>query len=171
MRVNGVIIIWAVPRKPESASKVNVPCASVINPPLLLDHKKSRRGVMRKHPLPSSIQIATSSALYFWTDLTTCVHLVAQLCLTFCDPWTIAPQAPLSKGILQTKILEWVAMPSSRGSSQPRNWTQISHIAGGFFTVWAKQCRCQMPESCTLESEIQPCFPYGFLGCLPVTTL
>ena len=57
--VNGVII-WAVPRKPESASKVNFPCASVKNPPLLLGHKKSRRGVMRKHPLPSITQIATS---------------------------------------------------------------------------------------------------------------
>ena len=34
-------------------------------------------------------------------------------------------------------ILEWVAMPTSRGSSQPRDQTQISHIPGGFFTVWA----------------------------------
>ena len=34
-------------------------------------------------------------------------------------------------------MLEWVAMPSSRGSSQPRDWTQVSHIADGFFTVWA----------------------------------
>ena len=40
-------------------------------------------------------------------------------------------------GILQAKILEWVAMPSSRGSSQPRDQTQVSHIAGGFFTIWA----------------------------------
>ena len=40
-------------------------------------------------------------------------------------------------GILQLRILEWVAMPSSRGSSQSRNWTQVSRIAGGFFTMWA----------------------------------
>ena len=39
--------------------------------------------------------------------------------------------------ILQARILEWVAMPSSRGSSQPRYWTQASHIAGRFFTIWA----------------------------------
>jgi len=38
-------------------------------------------------------------------------------------------------GILQARILEWVAMPSSRGSSQPRDGTQVSHIAGGFFTI------------------------------------
>ena len=40
-------------------------------------------------------------------------------------------------GILQTRILEWVAFPFSGGSSQPRDWTQVSHIAGGFFTSWA----------------------------------
>ena len=40
-------------------------------------------------------------------------------------------------GILQARILEWVAFPFSRGSSQPRDQTQVSHIAGGFFTSWA----------------------------------
>ena len=40
-------------------------------------------------------------------------------------------------GILQARILEWVAFPFSRGSSQPRDWTQVSCIAGGFFTNWA----------------------------------
>ena len=39
--------------------------------------------------------------------------------------------------ILQTIILEWIAIPFSRESSQPRDWTQISHIAGRFFTSWA----------------------------------
>ena len=55
----------------------------------------------------------------------------------FATPWTIACPTPVPTGILQATILEWVAMPSSRGSSQPRNCTQVSHIAGGFFTVWA----------------------------------
>ena len=40
-------------------------------------------------------------------------------------------------GILQARILEWVAFPFSRGSSQPRDRTQVSSIAGGFFTSWA----------------------------------
>ena len=40
-------------------------------------------------------------------------------------------------GILQARILEWVAVPFSRGSSQPRDQTQVSHIAGRFFTSWA----------------------------------
>ena len=39
--------------------------------------------------------------------------------------------------ILQARILEWVAFPFSRGSSQPRDRTQVSHIAGRFFTSWA----------------------------------
>ena len=48
---------------------------------------------------------------------------------------TIAHQDPLSMGILQARIPEWVAIPSSMGSSQPKDRTQVSHIAGGFFTV------------------------------------
>ena len=51
---------------------------------------------------------------------------VAQLCLTLCDP--------MDCGILQARILERVAFPFSRGSSQPRDRTQACCIAGGFFT-------------------------------------
>ena len=47
-----------------------------------------------------------------------------------------SPPGSLSLGILQARILEWVAMPSSRGSSQPRDWTWVSRIAGRFFTSW-----------------------------------
>ena len=61
----------------------------------------------------------------------------ALCCALFATPWTVALQAPLSMGILQARILEWVAMPSSRGSSHPRDQTQVSCIAGGFFTIWA----------------------------------
>ena len=55
--------------------------------------------------------------------------------VSLCDPWSVAHQAPLSMETLQARILEWVAMPSSRGSSQPRDRTQVFHIAGGFFTI------------------------------------
>ena len=52
----------------------------------------------------------------------------------FATPWTESCQSASSVlGILQARILEWVAMPSSRESSQPRDWTHISCIAGGFF--------------------------------------
>ena len=43
-------------------------------------------------------------------------------------PWTVAHQASLSMGILQARILEWVAMPFSRRSSQPRDWTWVSYM-------------------------------------------
>ena len=55
----------------------------------------------------------------------------------FATPWTIACQAPLSMGILQARILEWVAMPLSRKSSQSRDQAQVSCIVGRFFTDWA----------------------------------
>ena len=57
---------------------------------------------------------------------------VTQLCLPLCDPTDYTVH-----GILQARILEWVAFPFSRGSSQPRDQTQVSRIAGGFFTSWA----------------------------------
>ena len=59
-----------------------------------------------------------------------------QSCLTLCDPMDYSPPGSSVHGILQARTLEWVAMPSSRGSSQPRDQNQISCTAGGFFTVW-----------------------------------
>ena len=64
-----------------------------------------------------------------------CVCLVTQSCPTLCDPTDCSPQAILSMGILQTRILQWVAMPFSGGSSQPRDRTQVSHTAGRFFNI------------------------------------
>ena len=56
---------------------------------------------------------------------------VAQSCPDLCDPMYYTVH-----GILQAGTLEWVAFLFSRGSSQPRNWTQASRITGGFFTSW-----------------------------------
>ena len=55
----------------------------------------------------------------------------AQPCPTLCNPMNYT-----FHGILQARILEWVAFPFSRGSSQPRDWIQVSRIAGWFFTSW-----------------------------------
>ena len=57
---------------------------------------------------------------------------VAQSCLTLCDPMNYTVH-----GILQARILEWVDFLFSRGSSQPRDWIQVSLIAGRFFISWA----------------------------------
>ena len=62
---------------------------------------------------------------------------VAQLCPTLCDLMDYSLPGSSVHGILQARILDWVAFPFSRGSSQPRDWTQVSHIVGGFFTSWA----------------------------------
>ena len=61
--------------------------------------------------------------------------LVTQSAL--CNPTDCSPPGSSVHGLLQTRVLEWVAMPSSRGSSPPRDWTQVSHTTGGFFAIWA----------------------------------
>ena len=69
---------------------------------------------------------------------------VPQLCPTLCNPMDYTVH-----GVLQARILEWVAFPVSRGSSQSRDLTQISHIASGFFTNWAireSQQTCFIPR-------------------------
>ena len=71
-----------------------------------------------------------------------CLCLVTQLCPTLCDPMNCSPPGCSAHGTLQIRILGWVAMPSSRRSSQPRDWTQISCIAGGFCTIWATMETC-----------------------------
>ena len=76
--------------------------------------------------------------------------LVAQLCPTICDLMDFSPPGSSIHRILQARILEWVAIPRAR--------TQISHIAGAFFTVWATR------EAHNLKfSEIfQYCLQIGF---------
>ena len=62
------------------------------------------------------------------------VIVVAKLCPTH-DPLDCSPSGSSVHGILQVRILEWVAMPFSRGSSQPRSGTWVFCIAGRFFTI------------------------------------
>ena len=78
------------------------------------------------------------------------LFLVGQSCLILCDPMDCRPPGSSAHGILQARILEWVAMPSSRGSSRPREWTQVSLIAGGFFTVWATRVEKAMATHSTV---------------------
>ena len=72
-----------------------------------------------------------------WKDVCCLLCLVAQSCLTLWDPRTVLWQPPLSVEILKARILVWVAMPFSRGSSQPRDRIQGSCIEIQFFTIWA----------------------------------
>ena len=61
---------------------------------------------------------------------------VAQQCPNLCDPMDYSLPSSSVHGILQAKILEWVAIPFSRESSQPADQTQVFCIAGRFFTIW-----------------------------------
>ena len=62
---------------------------------------------------------------------------VAQLCPTLCDPMDSSQPSSSVHGIFQARILEWVAISYCRGSSRPRDQTQVSRIVGRRFTVWA----------------------------------
>ena len=65
--------------------------------------------------------------LYQWATLSM-LYLVARSCPTLCDPVDCSPPGSSVHGIFPARLLEWVAMPSFRGSSQPRDQTFVSHI-------------------------------------------
>ena len=67
----------------------------------------------------------------------TCWSEVAQSCPTLCDSMDCSLPGSSIHGIFQARILEWIAISFSRGTSWPRNWTQVSCIVGRCFTVWA----------------------------------
>ena len=72
--------------------------------------------------------------------------LVAQACLTLCNPMHCSPPGSSVHGIFQARILEWVAISFSRESSHHRNRTQVSCIAGSFFTLWSTRCFAHSPN-------------------------
>ena len=89
---------------------------------------------------------------------------------TLCDPMDYSPPGSSVHGILQARILEWVAIPFSRGSSRPRNRTEDSCTAGGFFTNWA--IREVLPTSkflfCLNYVNMGLCFPPRTLSVIPI---
>ena len=68
-------------------------------------------------------------------------------CLTLCDPMDCSLPGSSVHGILHARIMEWVAISFSRGSSWPRDWTQVSRIVGRHFTVWATREERALPKS------------------------
>ena len=102
---------------------------------------------------PCCISRALNHAVCVWL----CV-LVTQACLALCDPMNYSLPGSSVHGIFHARILEWVVISSSRWFSQPRDQTQVSCLAGRFFTTeprlprwyqWQKIClqmqRCQRP--------------------------
>ena len=78
--------------------------------------------------------------------------LVAQPCPTLCDPIDCGPKGFSVHGILQARILEWVAIPFSSGSSQGRDWIWVSCTAGSFFAIWATKEALQRQD---IEKQLQ----------------
>ena len=84
--------------------------------------------------LPSSPWVkATENSTAFHTECVCVCVWITQ----FCDPMDCSPPVFSVHGVLQARILEWVANPLPRGSSWPRDRTWVFRTAGGFFTVWA----------------------------------
>ena len=71
----------------------------------------------------------------------TLIIIVIQLCPTLCHPMDYSPPGPSVHGILQARILEWVAISFSRGYFRPRDQTCVSYIAGSFFTTYSRNTR------------------------------
>ena len=87
-------------------------------------------------PRPGITSFQDSVLTASCSQLDSCVQSLSRARL-FATPWTVARQAPLFMGILQARILEWVAISSPRGSSQSRDRTWVSCVAGRIFTVGA----------------------------------
>ena len=101
------------------------------------------------------------------TGFYVCV-LITQYCLTLCDPMNCSPPESSVHGILQARILEWVAIPFSRGSSRPRDLTQVCCTAGRFFTIWATEAMLNQKAAFHFEvsstEEYAPCMWSASLG-------
>ena len=111
-----------------------LPCLAGATFPWLTCHINARIYHLPSFPCPY-ISLPWPYFTFLIIHIEVCVCLVIQSCLTLCDLEDRCPPGSSVRGILQARILEWVAVLSSRGSSQPRDQTQISHIAGGFFTL------------------------------------
>ena len=100
-----------------------------------------------------------------WTSgitVTSCCS-VAKSCLTLCNAMDCSPPDSSAHWILQTRIMEWVAMPSSRGSPQPRNWTHVSHIScTGMWVLYHKR-HLGSPVLTLLPPSLSPSFLCVFL--------
>ena len=85
-----------------------------------------------------SLSLSLQGSPKKWRNILNVVFLrvlVTQSCLTLCDPMDCSLPGSSVHGILQARILEWVGIPFSRGSSQPRDQTWVFRIAGRFFPI------------------------------------
>ena len=84
--------------------------------------------------------------------------------LGLCNPMDCSPPGPSIHGVFQARILEWVAIFFSRVSTRPMDWTQVSHIAGRLFTLWATR---ESHNSSVLGFGLFGQEAYGILAATP----
>ena len=118
------------------------PCVVIVSTPLrILSQVVGGRSVRTSHQKEVDVERKKARAGWNLLYIFACISpplllLVIQSCPTLCDPMDCSLPSSSVHGILQARILEWVATSFSRGFSQPKYWTQVSSIAGRFFTVW-----------------------------------
>ena len=114
-------------------------------PSFLVHHQLQELAQIHAHWVKNGIQLNKYSIMIkksihfekimYW-GMIICMHAkTLQLCLTLWDCMDCSLQGSSVQGISQARILEWVVISFSRGSSQPRDWTCVSCVAGDFFTA------------------------------------
>ena len=99
---------------------------------------------MYSHSFPESVTRYTNKSVI--KTLCICMHAKSlQLCAALYDPMDCSPSGSSVHGILQARILEWVAMPFSRESSWPRDRTHVSHISSIGRSVWSTSTTLEAP--------------------------
>ena len=113
-------------------------------------HREEMYGYQREGETDWEIGVGIYTTMYNWWELIAqrgelcsalCgdLHEVAQSCLTLCDPMGCSLPGSSVHGIFQARVLEWVAISFSRGSSQPKGQTRVSRTTGRRLTVWASR--------------------------------
>ena len=119
-------------------------------------------GSCRLCPSPQPPLLPGPRLSFPWAhQLALVVLVVAQSSPTLCDPPGCSPPGSSVHGILQARTLEWIAIPFTRGSSRPRNQTQVSCIASRFFTVCATA-----GDQCSPPCHLRQLQPWGCLCVL-----
>ena len=90
-------------------------------------------------------------------------------CSTLCDPMDCSLPGSSVHGIFQARILEWVAIFFSRGSSGSRDQTRVSHIAGRLFTVWAtrEMCAISLENNLSFSLKAEQLHSFPLLSAFP----
>ena len=114
-----------------------------------------RRGWQRMRWLDGITELG---CMWVWADCGSWWSEAAQKYPTLCDPTDCSLPGFSIHGIFQTRVLEWVAISFSRGSSWPRNWTWVSCIAGRRLTLWATREAQGVNDG---QGSLACCSPWG----------